>query len=146
MSKHPYTYTILRYVHDTSTGEFANVGVVLSSPEAHYANAILRPTYGRLSKMFPGFDAALAVLAGPSALGAGEALFVRPDAGQLAGMKFLVVDANGVAGYQAGADYVINVVTQRLGAQLYADGVRHVLEEPAVTMPIGRHRSPDSHS
>ena len=56
MNKHAYTYTILRYVHDTSTGEFANVGVVLSSPEAHYANAILRPTYGRLSKMFPGFD------------------------------------------------------------------------------------------
>lgn len=56
MNKHPYTYTILRYVHDTSTGEFANVGVVLSSPAAHYAAAILRPTYGRLSKMFPGFD------------------------------------------------------------------------------------------
>jgi hypothetical protein len=56
MNKHPYTYTILRYVHDTSTGEFANVGVVLSSPAARYASAILRPTYGRLSKMFPGFD------------------------------------------------------------------------------------------
>ena len=56
MNKHPYTYTILRYVHDTSTGEFANVGVVLSSPEAHFAGAILRPTCGRLSKMFPGID------------------------------------------------------------------------------------------
>jgi len=56
MTGYPYTYTILRYVHDTSTGEFANVGVVLSSPKAHYATAILRPTYGRLSKMFPGFD------------------------------------------------------------------------------------------
>ena len=56
MIKQPYTYTILRYVHDTSTGEFANVGVVLLSPEAHYANAILCPTYGRISKMFPGFD------------------------------------------------------------------------------------------
>lgn len=56
MNKHAYTYTILRYVHDTSTGEFANVGVVLSAPTAHYADAILRPTYARLSKMFPGFD------------------------------------------------------------------------------------------
>ncbi len=56
MKKHPYTYTILRYVHDTSTGEFANVGIVLSSPEAHYATAILCPKYTRLSKMFPGFD------------------------------------------------------------------------------------------
>jgi hypothetical protein len=56
MSKQPYTFTVLRYVHDTSTGEFANVCVVLTSPDASYADAILRPTYGRLSKMFPGFD------------------------------------------------------------------------------------------
>ena len=56
MSKHPYTYTVLRYVHDTGTGEFANVGVVLTSPAVGYADAILRPTYGRLSKMFPGMD------------------------------------------------------------------------------------------
>jgi hypothetical protein len=56
MSKQPYTYTVLRYVHDTGTGEFANVGVVLTSPDAGYADAILRPTYGRLSKMFPGMD------------------------------------------------------------------------------------------
>jgi hypothetical protein len=56
MSKQPYTYTVLRYVHDTGTGEFANVGVVLTSPSAGFADAILRPTYGRLSKMFPGMD------------------------------------------------------------------------------------------
>lgn len=56
MNTYPYTYTVLRYVHDTSTGEFANVGVVLSAPSASYADAILRPTYGRLSKMFPGMD------------------------------------------------------------------------------------------
>jgi len=56
MTKQPYTYTVLRYVHDTGTGEFANVGVVLTSPAARYADAILRPTYGRLSKMFPGMD------------------------------------------------------------------------------------------
>lgn len=56
MSKQPYTYTVLRYVHDTGTGEFANVGVVVTSPDAAYADAILRPTYGRLSKMFPGLD------------------------------------------------------------------------------------------
>ena len=56
MSKYPYTYTVLRYVHDTGTGEFANVGVVLTSPDGGYADAILRPTYGRLSKMFPGMD------------------------------------------------------------------------------------------
>ena len=56
MNKQPYTYTVLRYVHDTGTGEFANVGVVLTSPAARYTDAILRPTYGRLAKMFPGMD------------------------------------------------------------------------------------------
>jgi hypothetical protein len=65
-----------------------------------------------------GFDAAIAggslsegsfnadlgtALAG---LGAGRAVFYAPDAGDLAGTVFLVVDANGVAGYQAGEDYV----------------------------------------
>lgn len=29
INKQPYTYTVLRYVHDTTTGEFANVGMVL---------------------------------------------------------------------------------------------------------------------
>jgi len=28
----PYTYTILRYVHDVTTGEFVNVGVVMHLP------------------------------------------------------------------------------------------------------------------
>jgi Ca2+-binding RTX toxin-like protein len=50
------------------------------------------------------FDADLgAALAG---LGAGRAVLYAPDAGDLAGTVFLVVDANGVAGYQAGEDYV----------------------------------------
>lgn len=52
--KTPYTYTVLRYVHDITTGEFANVGVVLVAPKAKYASAICRHTYGRLTKMFPG--------------------------------------------------------------------------------------------
>ncbi|MEX0331440.1 MAG: DUF3037 domain-containing protein [Puniceicoccaceae bacterium] len=56
MNKQPYTYTILRYVHDTTTGEFANVGVVLLCPELRYADALLSPKYSRLSKMFHGLD------------------------------------------------------------------------------------------
>ena len=44
-----------------------------------------------------------AALAG---LGAGHAALFRPDSGDLAGTVFLVVDANGVAGYQEGEDYV----------------------------------------
>ena len=49
-----YSYTVLRYVHDTTTGEFLNVGVVLGAPEARYVSAMCRQTYGRLSKAFPG--------------------------------------------------------------------------------------------
>jgi hypothetical protein len=41
-----------------------------------------------------------------SGLGAGHAVVYAPNAGDLAGKIFLVVDANGVAGYQAGEDYV----------------------------------------
>jgi hypothetical protein len=52
-----YTYTVLRYVHDTTTGEFVNVGVALYAPEARYASAICRSTYGRLNKVFPGIHA-----------------------------------------------------------------------------------------
>jgi hypothetical protein len=35
MTHQPYTYTILRYVHDIRTGEFLNVGVVLHVPATH---------------------------------------------------------------------------------------------------------------
>lgn len=54
--KTAYTYTVLRYVHDTTTGEFVNVGVALYAPELRYASALCRTTYGRLSKTFPGID------------------------------------------------------------------------------------------
>ena len=40
-----------------------------------------------------------------------HAVLFTPDSGGLAGANFLVVDANGVAGYQAGADYVFQMVT-----------------------------------
>jgi hypothetical protein len=54
--KSAYNYTVLRYVHDTATGEFVNVGVVLYSPATRFASAICRPTYGRVSSVFPGLD------------------------------------------------------------------------------------------
>lgn len=41
-----------------------------------------------------------------SHLGAGHAVVYAPNTGDLAGKIFLVVDGNGVAGYQAGEDYV----------------------------------------
>ena len=57
------------------------------------------------------FDADLAAAVGASKLGVGQALFFTPDGGDLAGKAFLVVDANGKAGYQAGEDLVIHFET-----------------------------------
>ncbi len=56
------------------------------------------------------FDADLTAAIGAGQLGVGEAVLFRPDAGAYAGNSFLVVDANGVAGYQAGQDYVIQLI------------------------------------
>jgi len=52
-----YTYSVLRYVHDVTSGEFVNVGVALYAPQARYLSAICRTTYGRLNKVFPGLNA-----------------------------------------------------------------------------------------
>jgi Ca2+-binding RTX toxin-like protein len=60
----------------------------------------------------------LATLA--SGLGAGTAMLVNVTGGTLAGETLLVVDANGVAGYQAAADYVIDV-TGIVGTLTVAD-------------------------
>lgn len=48
-----YTYTILRYVHDITTGEFVNVGVALFCASEKFASAKCRSTAGRLHKAFP---------------------------------------------------------------------------------------------
>jgi len=51
-----YTFSVLRYVHDPVTREFANIGIALYAPEARYLSAVCTPHYGRLSKMFAGID------------------------------------------------------------------------------------------
>jgi Ca2+-binding RTX toxin-like protein len=55
------------------------------------------------------FDTQLAHAVGASQLHVGDAVLVTPTVGYLTGHTLLVVDANGVAGYQASADYVIDV-------------------------------------
>jgi hypothetical protein len=52
------------------------------------------------------FDDDLERLLSSSVLHKHHAMFLTPGSGNFAGAYFLVVDANGVAGYQAGADYV----------------------------------------
>jgi hypothetical protein len=54
---HSYTYIVLRYVHDTTSAEFVNVGVALYAPDVSYLGARCRHTYGRINKLFPGVKA-----------------------------------------------------------------------------------------
>jgi hypothetical protein len=51
-----YTFSVLRYVHDVVSGEFANVGIALYAPEARFLGASCATTYGRLSSFFGGVD------------------------------------------------------------------------------------------
>lgn len=56
MNKQAYSYTVLRYVHDVTTGEFVNVGVALYAPGMRYANATCRTTSKRVRPIFPSLD------------------------------------------------------------------------------------------
>jgi len=55
------------------------------------------------------FDANLSSAISSSRLGAHHAVLFTPNGGTLSGQTFLVVDLNGVAGYQSGADLVIRM-------------------------------------
>lgn len=55
------------------------------------------------------FDTDLAAAVDGGHLAVGKYVIFEPDSGTLAGHAFLVVDDNGVAGYQAGADIVIDI-------------------------------------
>lgn len=54
--KTPYSYGLVRYVHDVVTEEFVNVGVVLYAPGASFLQARCTRRYGRASKFFGGVD------------------------------------------------------------------------------------------
>jgi hypothetical protein len=56
------------------------------------------------------FDANLTAAIG-SHLTAHHAILFTPNSGTLSGATFLIVDCNGTAGYQAGADLVIDLVS-----------------------------------
>jgi serralysin len=54
-------------------------------------------------------DGGLSIAISAAKLGAHQAVLFTADQGTLADKTFLIVDANGVAGYQAGHDYVFNL-------------------------------------
>ncbi|HWA90333.1 MAG TPA: type I secretion C-terminal target domain-containing protein [Rhizomicrobium sp.] len=55
------------------------------------------------------FNSDLATAIGAAQLGANHAVLFTPTAGTLAGETFLIVDANGTAGYQSGQDMVFHM-------------------------------------
>ena len=71
------------------------------------------------------FDSNLASAVNASKLAAHHAVLYTPSSGVPAGSKLLIVDANGVAGYQAGADVVIllGASSTNLGSLTAADFV-----------------------
>lgn len=52
----PYTYSILRYVHDVATREFVSIGVVLYAPNAGYLAARCTKRHRRASSLFLNID------------------------------------------------------------------------------------------
>ena len=56
-TKEPYSYVVLRYIHDILTGEFVNVGLVMLVPNQPQVLTKVRNTFGRIKKVFPDLDA-----------------------------------------------------------------------------------------
>jgi hypothetical protein len=56
MSKIPFSFAVVRYVHDRGAGETLNVGVVLFAKDASYLDAQVDIHFERLSSTFRGFS------------------------------------------------------------------------------------------
>lgn len=56
MRKIPYTYCLVKYLHDPAAGEMLNVGVLLCAPSISFIDARFNLFYERLSNAFAGFD------------------------------------------------------------------------------------------
>lgn len=96
-------------VYDIITGfDFRNMDHI----KLGYAVTGINPevTHGALQT--GNFDSDMAAAIGAAQLGKHHAVLFKPDSGNLSGNNikndvFLIIDANNVAGYQAGKDYVI---------------------------------------
>lgn len=52
----PYTFSVLRYMHDGVTAEFVNVGLAVYSADASFLRAKCTSQYGRITRMFARID------------------------------------------------------------------------------------------
>src|ERR1044072_8731193 len=51
-----YQFVIIRYVHNLSTEEFVNIGILLWEPRERHVFYLLSERYSRLSNFFDGFN------------------------------------------------------------------------------------------
>ena len=52
----PYSFSVLRYIHDSVTQEFVNIGVAVYSPQAGFLRAICTTHCGRITQAFTKID------------------------------------------------------------------------------------------
>lgn len=57
MSRERYSYCFLRYHHDSISGEFGNIGILLWAPDSQFLGFKCSGRYSRLSKFFLDFEA-----------------------------------------------------------------------------------------
>ncbi|MGO4880571.1 MAG: DUF3037 domain-containing protein [Bryobacteraceae bacterium] len=48
----PYSFSVLRYIHDGVTAEFVNVGIAVYAGDASYLKAKCSTGYGRITRLF----------------------------------------------------------------------------------------------
>jgi len=105
--------------HDTIVGfDALTDNFVLQGNLLHVGAVDAAVTAGKLTS--GNFDANLATAIGVNQLHPTDAVLFTPSTGNLAGHTFLIVDENGVAGYQAGQDLVIDITGGSNLAQLSA--------------------------
>ena len=56
VERQPYSFVVLRYVHDVICGEFANVGLVMLSPKESLLMGETKKTTQHIKHMFPTLD------------------------------------------------------------------------------------------
>lgn len=54
--KAPYSFSVLRYVHDSVAQEFVNIGVAVYSKESRFLGAKCTRQYARITRMFDSID------------------------------------------------------------------------------------------
>jgi Ca2+-binding RTX toxin-like protein len=107
--KDTYTYKLLGDSTGTDYDKVVGFNAADDKFDFTFTVTDVDPALGAGSLSRATFDADLAAELG--GLGAGHAIVFTPSSGNLHGQTFLVVDGNGVGGYQANEDYVIALDT-----------------------------------